>query len=73
MLDEGRKSGTLRFDGAPSSFARFLVSSLEGAMLVARGGGGLKVFEAAAHHALAQLTDGRRPAASRRRRQRRAV
>ena len=66
VLEEGRKSGALRFEGEAASFARFLVSSLEGAMLVARGGGGTKVFDSVAQHLLAEL--GRRPARPRKRR-----
>jgi TetR/AcrR family transcriptional repressor of nem operon len=60
VLEEGRKSGVLGFDGGAASFARFLVSSLEGAMLVSRGGGGTKVFDSVAQHLLAEVE--RRPA-----------
>ena len=59
-LDEGRRSGALRFAGTPASVASFFVSSLEGAMLVARGGGGGKVFDAVAHHLLAEVAGGSR-------------
>jgi len=53
VLEEGRRGGALRFTGAAASLAAFFVSSLEGAMLVARGGGGTKVFDAVAGHLLA--------------------
>jgi TetR/AcrR family transcriptional repressor of nem operon len=36
VLEDGRRAGALRFEGSASSMAEFLVSSLEGAMLVAR-------------------------------------
>jgi TetR/AcrR family transcriptional repressor of nem operon len=36
VLDEGRRNGALRFEGAAEEQARALVSSFEGAMLVAR-------------------------------------
>jgi len=53
VLEEGRRGGALRFTGAAASLAAFFVSSLEGAMLLARGGGGTKVFDAVAAHLLA--------------------
>jgi TetR/AcrR family transcriptional repressor of nem operon len=37
VLDEGRSRGEISFGGAAPSMAAFFVSSLEGAMLVARG------------------------------------
>ena len=74
MLDAGRRSGAFRFEGTSASVARFFVSSLEGAMLVARGGGGGKVFDAVAHHLLAEVGKGagqaRRSARGRQRRAR---
>src|SRR4051812_27732497 len=36
VLNEGRKNGQIDFEGTPASMASFFVSSLEGAMLVAR-------------------------------------
>jgi TetR/AcrR family transcriptional regulator, transcriptional repressor for nem operon len=45
VLEEGRRAGTLRFDGPASSIAAFLVSSLEGAMLLARSFGKPSRFE----------------------------
>src|SRR5262249_15093058 len=37
ILEEGRRDGTLRFEGAPAAMAGLIFSLLEGAMLVARG------------------------------------
>ena len=39
VLSQGTKGGELQFAGTPASMAGFIVSSLEGAMLVARGRG----------------------------------
>ena len=36
VLEEGRKAGSVRFEGSPRPVARTLIGSLEGAMLVAR-------------------------------------
>ena len=47
VLDEGRRRGEIRFDGPASSLAAFMVGSLEGAMLVARGSGDVEEFERA--------------------------
>jgi TetR/AcrR family transcriptional regulator, transcriptional repressor for nem operon len=46
VLEEGRKTRELHFKGPASSTAAFLVSSLEGAMLVARSYGRASRFEA---------------------------
>jgi TetR/AcrR family transcriptional repressor of nem operon len=62
VLDEGRRAGALRFDGPPAATAAFLVSSLEGAMLVARSLGGVERLEAVVETLLANLTT--RPAAT---------
>lgn len=48
VLEEGREAGSLEFEGAAKSLAAFFVSSLEGALLVARGSGSLKRFDAVA-------------------------
>jgi TetR/AcrR family transcriptional regulator, transcriptional repressor for nem operon len=48
VLDDGRKSGTLHFQGSARSIARTLVGGLEGAMLVARPYGDIKRFRSAA-------------------------
>lgn len=39
VLSQGMKGGELQFAGTPAAMAGFIVSSLEGAMLVARGRG----------------------------------
>lgn len=46
VLEEGRSSGALGFSGTAASRAALAVSSLEGAMLVARASGRLEHFEA---------------------------
>jgi TetR/AcrR family transcriptional repressor of nem operon len=56
VLDEGRRAGVLDFPGSASSTAAFLVSSLEGAMLVARSYGRLARFEAVVKKLIGDLT-----------------
>ena len=63
-LDEGRRAGSLRFDGAPAAMAAFLVSSLEGAMLVARSFGGVSRLESVVEMLLANLDTRRAPTLS---------
>jgi TetR/AcrR family transcriptional regulator, transcriptional repressor for nem operon len=55
VLEQGRRRGTLRFDGEARDTARLIVSGLEGAMLVARPYGDLERFQAAADRLLAGL------------------
>ena len=55
VLEQGRREGTLQFEGSPSDVARTIVSSLEGAMLVARPFGDIARFQAVARHVLAGL------------------
>jgi TetR/AcrR family transcriptional repressor of nem operon len=55
VLDEGRRAGALRFEGPPAATAAFLVSSLEGAMLVARSFGGVDRLESVVATLLASL------------------
>jgi TetR/AcrR family transcriptional repressor of nem operon len=55
VLREGRGDGTLSFAGSPLDEARSIVSSLEGAMLVARSFGDIKRFRSAARHLLIAL------------------
>ena len=55
VLDEGRRAGALRFEGAPAATAAFLVSSLEGAMLVARSFGGVAKLESVVETLLTSL------------------
>jgi len=45
VLERGRGEGTLRFDGRPNEVARTIVSSLEGAILVARPFGDVARFD----------------------------
>ena len=55
VLRQGREGGAMRFAGSPLSEARAIVSSLEGAMLIARSFGDIKRFESAASHMLSVL------------------
>ena len=55
VIEEGRGAGELRFEGDASSAAEILVSSLEGAMLVARSTGGAAKFESIATNLLANI------------------
>jgi TetR/AcrR family transcriptional repressor of nem operon len=55
VLEEGRRRKTLQFQGPASAVAAFLVSSLEGAMLVARSFGRVQRFEAVVKKLLGDL------------------
>ena len=55
VLRQGREDGALSFSGSPLEEARSIVSSLEGAMLVARSFGDIKRFQSAASHLLIGL------------------
>jgi TetR/AcrR family transcriptional regulator, transcriptional repressor for nem operon len=55
VLEEGRKTRTLRFGGTATDVARALVASLEGAMLVARAYGDASRFDSASAQFVAQL------------------
>ena len=55
MLTEGQADGTLGFNGTPEDVAQGILSTLEGAMLVARPYGDLTRFNAAAGQLLAGL------------------
>jgi TetR/AcrR family transcriptional regulator, transcriptional repressor for nem operon len=56
VLDQGRKSGTVRFEGSSRAVARTLIGGLEGAMLVARPYRDLKRFRDAAELLIRGLT-----------------
>ena len=58
--EEGRRSRSLRRDGQAHDLARMVVSSLEGAMLVARSYDDVQRFEAAAARLFADLDVPRR-------------
>jgi TetR/AcrR family transcriptional repressor of nem operon len=75
VLEQGRQDGTLQFEGSPSDVARMIISSLEGAMLVARPFGDISRFQSVAHHVLGVLTPAppRRSPETGRRRQPRPV
>jgi TetR/AcrR family transcriptional repressor of nem operon len=56
LLTEGQADGTLRFTGRPEDVAQGILSTLEGAMLVARPYGDLGRFDAAAGQLLTGLS-----------------
>lgn len=55
VLNEGRASGVLRFEGPAAEAAQFIVDSLEGSMMMARSQGGLARFDAASKRLLAEF------------------
>lgn len=55
VLDEGRRTKQLRFEGSPRHTAQLIISTLEGAMLVARSYGSPARFDAIAKQLLAGL------------------
>jgi TetR/AcrR family transcriptional regulator, transcriptional repressor for nem operon len=55
VLEHGRDSGRLSFDGSPRETARMIISGLEGAMLVARPYGDLDRFRTASDRLLGTL------------------
>jgi TetR/AcrR family transcriptional repressor of nem operon len=55
VLDQGRREGTLAFEGPPAEMARMIVSGLEGAMLVARPFDDIERFQQSAGHLLSGL------------------
>lgn len=64
VLERGRRRRELRFEGPAATMAALFVSSLEGAMLVARGGGQPRYFDGVAR----RLLEGVLPDAKRTRR-----
>jgi TetR/AcrR family transcriptional regulator, transcriptional repressor for nem operon len=56
VLIKGKADGTLTYSGRPEDVAQGILSTLEGAMLVARPYGDLARFDAAARQLLAGLT-----------------
>ena len=56
LLSRGKRERTLKFKGSPEDVAQGILSTLEGAMLVARPYGDLARFNAAAGQLLAGLT-----------------
>ena len=59
VVEEGRRARSLRRDGQAQETARMVVSSLEGAMLVARSYGDVQRFESAATRLFADMESGR--------------
>ena len=56
LLEAGRRTGTLRFDGPPQESARALMAALEGAMLLARAHADPAHFDAATAYLTRELT-----------------
>jgi hypothetical protein len=70
VLEFGREQGTLRFDGSARDVARTVISTLEGAMLIARPFGEVQRFEEVATRLLTTLrppTPGVKPRSGRNR------
>ena len=59
VLEEGQKTGKLRFTGSAREVARLLVGSLEGAMMLARSYDDVTRFKSAADRLLAGLGAGK--------------
>jgi TetR/AcrR family transcriptional regulator, transcriptional repressor for nem operon len=55
VLEEGRDAGTLHFKGPASEAAQYIISSLEGAMMMARSQGDMARFSAATRRLLANF------------------
>jgi TetR/AcrR family transcriptional regulator, transcriptional repressor for nem operon len=55
VLEQGANEGALHYEGRARDQAQLIISTLEGAMLVARPYGDPERFRAAAHHLLATL------------------
>ena len=56
VLEEGKRAGELEFAGSARDVASLLVSSLEGAMMLARSHGNVKRFRALAERLVASLS-----------------
>lgn len=55
VLDEGRASGALRFEGPAAEASQFIIGSLEGSMMMARSKGGMARFDAASRRILSEF------------------
>jgi TetR/AcrR family transcriptional repressor of nem operon len=55
VLNEGRASGALRFEGPAAEASQFIIDSLEGSMMMARSHGGTARFDAASRRLLAEF------------------
>jgi TetR/AcrR family transcriptional regulator, transcriptional repressor for nem operon len=73
LLEKARRGGALAYAGSALAQARLVISSLEGAMLVARSYGDVGRFESAAAVLLASLSPDARPATPARTRARAAA
>ena len=55
VLNKGRASGVLRFEGPAAEASQFIIDSLEGSMMMARSNGGMARFDTAARRLLAEF------------------
>ncbi|MDP1701340.1 MAG: TetR/AcrR family transcriptional regulator [Aestuariivirga sp.] len=55
VLNEGRTSGVLRFDGPAAEASQFIIGSLEGSMMMARSKGGMARFDSASRRILTEF------------------
>ncbi len=55
VLEQGRSSGTLHFEGTASEAAQYIIGSLEGSMMMARSHGGMARFDAATRRLLSDF------------------
>jgi hypothetical protein len=65
VLEEGHRRGAFAFEDPVSQVAHFVISSLEGAMLVARSYGTPSRFDAVARRLVADLAGSRIAGAAR--------
>ena len=56
VVEQGRADGSLSFTGSADDTAQSILSTLEGAMLIARPYGNLARFNSTAHQLLARLS-----------------
>ena len=56
VLEEGRRSGELKFSGTPRNIAEMMVSSLEGAMMLARSYDDVSRFTSVAQRLIEELS-----------------
>jgi TetR/AcrR family transcriptional regulator, transcriptional repressor for nem operon len=55
VLENGRKQGSLRFTGTAKDTAIYIISTLEGSMMLARAHGGMARFDVTTRHLLTDL------------------
>jgi TetR/AcrR family transcriptional repressor of nem operon len=55
VLEQGRRDGNVRLTETPATAAQYIVSALEGSMMMARAHGGMSRFNSATQHLLAEF------------------